>query len=438
MTDNADAVTPSPKTIGFWSCWALSVGTMVGSGIFMLPAVLAPYGLLSFGGWLLTATGSIAIALVIGRLASRTGQPGGIYAYAHNAFGDLAGFLTAWMYWLSTWTSASAIVVGFVGYVTVFAPALATHPVYQLMVGLALIWTLTAISLRGARDAGVVQLVMTGLKLIPLLIIILLGALSGNADNLPPANPTGGSPLAVLTTTALLTMWAFLGLEAGAVPALNVRNPQKTMPRAVVIGTITVASLYISSTAAVMLLVPAEVLATSSSPFADAARGLGEWAPILVALGALISTAGAANGTIFVAGQMPMAAALDGLAPKIFGRLNKGGAPWASLILTSTLASVLLALNYYRGLVGAFTFLLMMATATALAPYLIWAIAELRHSWRDARNWALIALIAAVYSLFALYGSGLEILGWGALVLVLGVPVYMVLRRGRERSTATG
>ncbi len=420
---------PAVKAIGFWQCWAFSVGTMIGSGIFMMPAVLAPYGGLSFGGWLLSAAGSILIALVIGRLATRTTRNGGVPVYVRDAFGELPAFLMTWIYYAGCWISTSALAVAFVSYLEVLAPGMSGQPVYQMLTALAVIWTLTLVSIRGVKDAGFVQLLLTVLKLAPLALVIGLGAVAGKTENLPAMNPGEGSPIAILSATALLTMFAFLGMEYGAVPAGNVRNAAKTMPRAVVIGTITVAAIYIASTAAVMLLVPPEVLATSTSPFADAARGLGAWGPVVITIGALISVAGSMNGNIFVTGQLPMAAALDGLAPMWLAKLNKAEAPWISLVFGSVLASVLLLANYSRGMVEAFTFLLIMTTLTTLIPYLVCALAELKHSWRNARSWAVVALVAGAYSLFAIFGSGLDVLLWSGLLALIGLPVYYLLRR---------
>lgn len=420
------------RTIGFWQCWAFSVGTMIGSGIFMMPAVLAPYGGLSIAGWVVTAAGSIAIALAISRLARRTVRSGGIPVYVDEAVGGLPAFLVTWLYWTGCWTSNTGLAIAFVGYFIVLVPALGGDPIYQIVLALAVMWSFTLIAMRGTRDAGFVQLLFTLLKLTPLALVIGLGFLRGETSSFPALNPTGLEPMKVISITALATMYAFLGLEIGAVPAGEVRDPQRTGPRAVVIATITAALVYIASTAAVMLLVPAEVLATSTSPFADAARGLGVVAPVMIAVGALVSVAGALNGSIFLTGQVPMAAAQDGQAPRVMGRLNRKAAPWVSLAFSGVLASVLLLMNYSRGLVGAYTFVLTMATLTTLVPYLVCGLIELRHSWRSARGWALVGLIAAIYCLFAIYGAGLEVLGWCAILAVLGVPVYYL---GRQKRT---
>jgi len=387
----AHAQPPTPQSqplLGFWTCWSLTVGIMIGSGIFLLPAILAPYGLMSFSGWALTTVGSILLALVIARLSARTRRSGGVYIYAQDAFGDLTGFLVAWGYWAAYWISIPAIAIAFVGYLAVFVPVLETAVLAQALLALALIWVLTLINMQSLKSASFTQILMTALKLIPLLLIIGLGFVAGDKANLPAANPQNAAFIPALATTALLTMWAFSGLEAGTIAAGDVKNPERTIPRAIILGTLTVAFIYIASTVAVMRLVPADILATSTSPFADAAKMLGNWGPYMIAIGAMIATAGSLNGVIFVTGQMPMALALDGLAPKMFKGRTTNSAPRLSLVLGSTLGSVLLMMNYTKGLISMFTLLAMMSTLAVLAPLLVSAAAELKHSWTSAKGWA--------------------------------------------------
>lgn len=169
MANDAGTTTvhrPSAKVIGFWQCWAFSVGTMIGSGIFMMPALLAPYGGLSFGGWLVTATGSITIALAIARLASRTTRSGGMQIYVQDTFGKLPGFLVGWSNWVACVISTAALSVGFVGYLNAVIPGLANEPGYQALLAVAVIWTVTLVLSRGVKEAGFVQLLLILLKLI--------------------------------------------------------------------------------------------------------------------------------------------------------------------------------------------------------------------------------------------------------------------------------
>lgn len=407
----------------------MTVGVMIGSGIFLLPAVLAPFGSISFLGWLFTAAGAIVVALVLGRLASRTTRSGGMYVYAREAFGEVPGFIVAWSYWLSLLFGVAAISVAFAGYLGAIVPGLASKPVLQATAASAILWLLTLINTRSVSAAATAQLFMTVLKIIPLLVVIGLGLWSGSASNIPRFNPQGLDTMEALAATALLTMWAFVGLEAGVVPAGEVRDPTRTVPRAVVIGTLCVALLYISATAAVMTLVPATQLAISEAPFADAAQRLGALGAPLIALGALVSTAGSLNGNILLSGQIPLAVAQDGLAPSLLLRTNRRKAPVFALLLSSSLATLVLLLNYSGGLVAAFTFLISMSTLAVLFPYVVTAAAELRLSLRQPTGWALLALVALVYSIIAILGAGIEALSWGALLVGAGVPVGYGFRR---------
>ena len=423
-TPDTDRALGPAAGFGFWKCWSLSVGVMIGSGVFLLPAVLAPYGSISFLGWLVTSAGAILIALVLGRLAGRTDRSGGFYVYTREAFGDLVGFIVGWSYWLSIIFAIAAISVAFAGYAGAVIPALGANAVTQALVAASIIWILTGVNIKGVSEAASVQLVMTLLKIVPLLVIIALGVVAGTPDNIPAFNPQKLPVGNALATTALLTMWAFIGIEAGVVPAADVIDAKRTIPRAIVAGTLSVAALYIAATAAVMMLVPVETLAQSEAPFADAARALGPFGGPMIAIGALVSTAGSLNGNILLGGQMPMAVARDGFAPKALAKKNAGHAPITALIMSSTIATILLIFNYSGGLVAAFTFLISMSTLATLMPYAVSALAELRHSIRAARAWAVIAIIALAYAIVAMAGAGLKSLLYGVILLAAGLPVF--------------
>lgn len=412
------------RRIGFWKCWSISVGVMIGSGVFMLPAVLAPYGSISFLGWLFTSLGAIFIALTLGRLASRTDESGGFYIYVKDAFGPLSGFLMAWSYWLSIIFAVAAIGIAFAGYAGAIIPFFSDNNIAQAALAVLLIAILTGVNLKGIAEAASLQLIMTLTKIVPLLIIIALAVFAGDIANIPPLNPQALPVPQALATTALLTMWAFLGIEAGVVPAGEVIDAKRTVPRAVITATLMVAALYIASTAAVMMLVPADTLAQSESPFSDAAAMLGPIGGPMIAIGALISTAGSMNGNILLGGQMMAAPARDGYAPKALARTNRGHAPTFALIISSGLAALLLLFNYSGGLVKTFTVLISISTLATLTPYAMSALAELRHSIANARAWALIALVAFVYVIIAIAGAEDNTLFRGAILILVGIPVF--------------
>lgn len=423
--------------LGFWSCWSLVVGCMIGSGVFMLPTLMAPYGLLSFGGWIIAGGGSIALALVFGRLAARTRCNGGPYAYARHAFGDLTGFLMGWAYWLSFLMGVPVVAIAFVGYLGVFVPALNENAIAQALTALGAIAVFTAINIRGLKEMSAAQITLTLLKIIPLLAVIGVAFVAGKPENLPSFNPSGQPILGALAAVALIALWPFTGFEVATLPATNVKDCERTIPRALTSGMLTVVVIYLSATAAVMLLVPSAQLAQSTAPFADAARAFGPWGPSFIAAGALVATAGTLNGLIFTCGQMPMAIAIDKLAPSWLAVTSKGGTPHFALLLSAVLSSLLLLANYSRGFIGAFTFLLMMATALGLIYYAVVSLIEIRYSWRSALGWAGVALIGLLYSLFAGFGSGLEVLFWGVVLMLAGVPLFYVFKRAQRTQPIT-
>ena len=408
---------------------------MIGSGVFLLPAVLAPYGTLSFAGWGLTAGGALLLALVLARLAGRTGQSGGVYCYVRDAFGDLAGFAVAWGFWISYTVGMPAMAMGFVGYAAQFVPAL-EGAVLPVITALALIWGLTFINIAGVSAASKAQVLTAILKLIPLVLVVVAALSLGDASYVPEANPQELPLIDLVSATALLTMWAFAGIEAGTVAAEDVRDAQRTIPRALVAGVVSVVLVYVACVFAAMTLLPAESLVASTSPFADAVAGLGPWASALVAIGAMVSVAGALNGTIFVGAQFAAAPARDGLAPQFLNRRNAARAPTASLILGSVLATLALLSQLGEEVLDIFTFLVMVSTSSLLVPMLLAALAELKHSWRRSPLWAAVAMLGALYAAFTIWGAGWSSLGWSLALYLAGVPVfYFSSRRSNTRHT---
>jgi APA family basic amino acid/polyamine antiporter len=364
------------------------------------------------------------LSLVLARLAGTTDRAGGPYAYVKESFGDLAGFLIGWGYWVGVVFGVTAIAVGFAGYMGSVFPIFAANSLTQALVAAAGIGVLTWVNVKGVSEAATVQLVMTILKIIPLIVIIGLGIIYGDIDNFPAFNPQGLPVTEALASTALLTMWAFIGIEAAVIATDDVESPKKTIPIAVVSAAVTVSCLYVGASIAIMFLVPSDVLALSESPFVDAASHMGTGGALLIGIGALISTAGALNGNIFVMGQMAMAVAADGLAPAVIAKKNRGGAPAGVLIVSSVFSTALLVLNFTEGLVGAFSFLISMSTLSILAPYGLSAVAEFKRSWLSAKGWAGVALLSVIYTLIAAAGSGWHVFFLGLGLFLLGIPLY--------------
>ena len=423
-----------PRDLGFWTAVSLVMGNMIGSGVFLLPASLAAFRGLSLIGWTISAGGAVMLALVFARLARQVPATGGPYAYTRLAFGEVPGFLVAWGYWLSVVATLAALAVAFVGYLDPFVPALVRTPTAAAGLAIAAIWLLVGVNIAGVALAGRVQVLTTVLKVMPLALVGVGGLFffDAGAFSLPAGDvPVGGQLVSVVT----LTLWAFLGLECATIPAGSVRDPARTIPRATVTGTLLAALVYIVSTIGVMSLVAPEALATSTAPFADGARALmGDAGARVVALGAAVSCVGALNGWVLVSGQLPMAAAADGLFPAIFGRLSPRRTPAAGMMIAGTLSSALVAMNYARGLVELFTFIILLATLSTLVPYVFCSLAVwlMPGQSRPTGGAAVVSALAFVYALFAIAGAGAETVLYGFLLLLAGLPVYIGVRRARE------
>ena len=435
--------------MGMWMATALVVGNMIGSGVFLLPASLGSFGGISLFGWGFTCAGAVLLALVFARLSRLVPRAGGPYAFSREGFGDFAGFLVGWGYWISIWVANAALAVAFTSYLSWFWPALASDRLLASSVGIGAIWLLTWVNVRGVRTAGSVQVVTTILKLIPLVAVGTLGFLYLEPGNFRPFNASGQGTFPAITAAATLTLWAFLGFESATVPAEEVVDPERTIPRATVLGTVFAAVIYVLGTAAVMGVVPPAELAGSNAPFADAAsRMWGGWAARFVAAGAMIAAFGALNGWILLQGRIPWAAARDGIFPAALARTSKRGTPAFALVFSSILVTCLMLMNSSETLVDQFTFVILLATLTALLPYAICALAEIMIYARDRERFEgrrltgamVTAMLGFAYSLWAIAGAGQEIVYWGLILLLAGLPMYVWVawRRGSKAEISSG
>ena len=421
------------KQIGFWMVVALVMGNTIGSGIFLLPASLAPYGGLSLAGWVISAAGALALALVFARLAGVDPAAGGPYAYTRRAFGDLAAFLVAWSYWISCWTSLAALSVTAVGYASAVLPALTRAPLVSAATAVSLVWIFVAVNAAGIRAAGWVQVVTTVLKILPLLLVAAVGIVRFDASHFAIPDPSVRHAARAIPAVVTLTLWALVGLESATVPASSITDPARTIPRATVMGTLLTSIIYVASTVGVMSLLAPAALGASTAPFADAARTqLGPAGSTFVALGATISCLGGLNGWVLVVGQLPLAVANDGLFPRVFARVRGDGTPVAGMVIAGLLTTALVSVTYTRGLVNLFTFVILLSTLSVLIPYVFSCLALFAMpAARRSRAMAAVAAVAFLYSFWAMAGAGQETVYWGFLLMMAGLPVYVFMTRGR-------
>lgn len=432
----------SQEKLGFWTTTSLVIGNMIGGGIFLMPAALAAYGGISLLGWVFSAAGAFFMARVFSNLSRLLPNiSGGPYAYTRRGFGDFMGFLVAWGYWISIWCSNAAITVSIVSALSTFIPALNGNPYLSAITGLSMIWLLTWVNTRGVVTSGKMQLVTTILKIVPLALVAFVGIFFIKKEHFIPFNISNESDFSALTATAAMTLFAYLGLECATIPAANVANPEKTIPRATITGTSVATFIYILVTVSVLGIIPAKDLQQSVTPLADTAAVLfGQNARYWVSAGVVIAGFGALNGWIMIQGQIPAAIAKDKLFPPIFGRENKKGVPAYAILISSVLVSLLLMMNYTSGLVSQFKALILLSTLCSLVPYLFSMAAylviriERKHIYK--KDWiasVLLALGAFAFAFWAIAGAGQEIVYKGFLLLLAGVPFYIWINRNKQK-----
>ena len=424
------------KSFGVAACTAIVVGNMVGSGFYLSPTAVAPYGNLAIVAWIVMGIGAACVGLTFAKLARLAPATGGPYAYTRMAYGDFAGFLIAWGYWISIWASLPVISVAFAGAVIDLFPGLHNR-VMAVALTLGAIWAVVLVNLRGVKAAGIFSQVTTYTKLVPFGAIALIGLFFIDPSNFSEFNPSGKSLLSASAALAPLTMFAFLGLESATVPAGDVTDPKRTIPRSTILGITIATLLYVLGTTAVMGLVPREQLVHSIAPFSDAARVLwGPWGATTISLAVILSALGALNGWTLLMGQVPMAAARDKLFPSVFSHLSPRGVPATGIVISAMLATVLVMAQVAggAGFSTIYNLIVSLSTMAAVVPYAFCAlatglVAAYAAGGGPVPRLTAIEVIAFVFSVFTLYGCGAEAVLYGFIMLVLGIPVYVWQRR---------
>jgi APA family basic amino acid/polyamine antiporter len=428
------ATQTASSKLGLWTTTSLVVGNMIGAGVFLMPATMASFGSIGLLGWVFSAIGSFFLAKVFSNLSKLLPHAtGGPYAYTRYGLGDFAGFLVAWGYYLAVSCANAAITISFVSAMSTFFPVLASSPVIAISAGLCTIWLLTYINTLGVTIGGKVQLITTILKVTPLILVAVGGLFFVKFENFSPFNGSGGSTYSALMATATMTMFAFIGIESATVPAGSVANPEKTIPRATLLGLLIAMFVYILSTFSVMGIIPSAILQHSVTPFADAASVIyGSNARYWVSAGIAVAAFGSLNGWTLLQGQVPFAIANDKLFPAVFAKQNKKGVPYVGILVSSTMVSIFMSMNYTKGLVEQFRFLLLLSLLTILIPYLLSAAAYLiirvKQNYAGGLTGAIIlAILAFGYSLWTIAGTGKDAVYYGFLLLMAGVPFYVWL-----------
>ncbi len=432
------------RALGLTSATGLVVGSIVGTGVFAMPAVLAGAGTSSLAVLAVIAVGAMLLAVLFGQLTKRVPYTdGGLYAYARHEFGDFAGYLTGWCYWIQAWAGNAAIVSAWVFYVdSLFG--IKPSGIGNWGIALTGLWIPAAVNLGGIKQMAWFQNLTVVLKFLPLLFVGVVGWFFVSKGNFGAFNASGGSLYSAIGIAAGVALFSFIGVEVAAVTAKRVTNPRLNVGRASLLGTAASAILYLATAAAVMGLVPHHELVGSTAPFVTAFGTIfshGAWAGKLVAALAVTSGIGALNGWTLVTAEMSRAAAADGLFPRPFGWTDRKGTAWFGIVLAALLPSLLMLWSYTtKSGLTVFTDLVDLTVVTVAIPYLFSACAQLSYlvsgrrtvqGWQLARDLA-VAAAGVLFAMWVTFAAGYQSV-YQALILVLaGVVLYAFVgaRRG--------
>lgn len=429
----ADSEAELERPFGFWTALALVVGGMIGAGIFVLPAQLAPYGATGIAAWIIAILGAILLGLVIAGLVEARPKAPGLVALCGEIFGPLAGILIGWNYWIAVWASLAVLAATASSYLAIFVPTLARTPLHLAATALAVLWALTLLNLAGLRSAGRFQVLTSVLKVLPLIavLLVLAGIAAGGGAEFARHNPAPIDP-GQLSPAVILVFFALLGFESASTVTERVRDSARNVPLATLTGVAFVGGLYLLVSTGMVYAMPSEVMAQSSTPIADfVARYWGGWSGLAVAGFAAISAIGCLNGWVLIQGEMVLGMSRDGLLPHWLGMLNRSGVAWIPIVASSLCASLLLLSNVSRGTAGLFDFMMRLTSASSLIVYFSFCLAALRIGVRRKT-----AALGLVFTLWAMWGAGIEVTLLGVALMLTALPFYWLARQTRLSSAA--
>lgn len=431
------------KSVGFLQGLAIVVGMIIGSGIFLKPGIVlndAGSPVMALIAWVLGGVVTLCSALSIAEIASNIPRAGGLYTYLEELYGEKVGFLLGWVQSVISYpASVAAQAIAFATYSAVFLPESYGQSVWaQRGLALAVMAFVLVMNILSTRCGGVIQVVATVGKLVPIVAILGFGLFSGMAPGVSGLSTAligeggGGIGAAILGT-----LWAYDGWIGVTNMAAEMKEPKKNLPKVISIGIIFVIIVYALFNIVLFNALPGEHLVGSDTPGADAAVALfGDGGAAFLTIGIMISVFGALNGYLMTAARVPQAMAEKNQLPmsKVLGKLHpKFTTPANALIMQAILAVVYI-------LSGSFNFL------TDLLIFVLWIFFTLgvvgvfvlrKRGLSDKENYRVplypvTPIIGITGSVFILGSTviddpGRSLLGLG--VTLLGIPVYLWLKK---------
>jgi arginine:agmatine antiporter len=431
----------SPRTVGVWGAAALVAGSMIGSGVYLLPATLAAIGSVSLLGWIAATLSALAIAGVFIWLAVLAPGSDGMGDYVRAGLGPFCGVQAVVLYWTSVWAGLVPIALAAAGAVGFLVPSL-QPPGPRLAVTIGVIWIAVAGCWAGARWVARIEGLTLLLGLAPVVVAATAGWLYFHphlfwASWNPAGAPLGGA----VRSSALNCFWAFLGLESAAAAAGVVRDPVRNVPRATLLGLLATAALYIAASAALMGILPANRLAASTAPFADAARtAVGAGLGVIISLCIALRATGCMVGWSLVAAETTRTGADGGIFPAWFRTRPGERASVRGLLAAGALMTAVALLTASPSLAQQFATLINTVSLLCLYTYVMAALSLVRLLRGQPRSRqvgaGLTALAATACAGTLIVSARPSELAWSALAAVGAALLYLWLRTSTPMASA--
>jgi arginine:agmatine antiporter len=428
------------KKIGPFLATMLVASTMMGSGIFLLPASLGAIGSISILSWIIATLGAACLAFVFAALAMADPSRPGLFSYIRDAFGPGSAFVVGALYWASCAIANVAIALALSGYLSVFIPAVAKPPGIAIAT-IAFLWLSLGINAIGPRFVAQVQSWVLPLGLVPVFLVAIFGWFYFHpATFLASWNVSGQSAFAAVPRATVMVFWAFVGLEAAIVLATRVRNPARNVPIATVGGLAIAATIYIAACAAIMGILPASVLAKSSAPFADAvAPMLGSIVAGVVALCAMLKASGTLGSTTLLTLDTAESESVAGQARHGFVQGDKPSFP--NIVFTGVLTSLVTIASASPTLARQFTIVTDVCVVLTVLVYGAAALALLRLSGalpRKTQLWVRpLAVTGTLFSAALIAVSEADLLICSAAAILAALVAYLSIRFRRMQVART-
>jgi len=418
---------PAAKKMNLMQLTFIVAVNMMGSGIIMLPTNMAKVGAISLLSWIVTALGSMAIAYGFAQAGLFNQRPGGMAAYAEDAYGKPGYFLVFLLYFLSLAIGNVAIGISAVGYLAGFIPWLSSTPIATCIGLIVLLWLTTFANFGGPSITGRIGSITVWGVIIPVAGISIIGWFWFSSETFSQAwNPNGLSIAEGMGSSIALTLWAFLGMESAAQNSNAVENPKRDVPLACMFGTLGAAVIYILSTTVIQGIVPNAELAQSTGPFALAyAHMFNPFIGNIIMALAILACLGSLLGWQFTIAMTGKAAADERMFPSLFSKVNRLGAPITGMIVLGIVQSALALMTISPTLSEQFSALVNLAVVTNVIPYIISLSAlfvMMKVVGVDPAKYRLntvIVLVAMLYSTYALYASGHSAVMGGMIVTAI-------------------